>query len=750
MFIYQWAIEGRQLKCAFFSWAVLISVLILGLSTSQPLPAQEKTGDQVRTEIPYQDGKTILVSDYQERTSKTHYIAKGHVEITYQDMVMTADEAEYDDATRRGVASGHIRFSRKDEWLSCSKAEFDFSNQTAVFYDAAGYIDHQFSLTGRKVLKTGPDTYRVQEGIVTACQQNRPKWSFSSGKTDVRIDRTVRLHKTIFKVKGIPVFYSPYMVVPLEKKTRSSGFVPFHTGTSTSKGRLFNEGYYQTLGESADLLVYGDYFSLRGLAIGGKFRTRPNPATHFVVEAYGISDKLNQGGVLLTVDGESQLKNDWRAVARVNISSNFTFRQAFADSFRAATVSQEHAIAFLNRNYRSYSTNIAFQRDEVFLPDHSLVLRKIPSLEFLSLGTPLGNSPFTFSFRTSLDGVSRQDSTMETQNLTQRLDFYPRISLRLPALKGFSLFPSIGVRETYYSARLSDDTATGVINKGLHRRYADLHIDLRMPALEKDFASPWLGKFRHIVEPFLTYRWIRGIDNLNEIIRFDEQDAIADTNEVEYGLMNRFFREHKTGSGTTERFQFLSLGLTQKYYFDPTFGGVFREGELNSFYPLDTTTGLYQTGVLRNFGPISAVAQVSPRSGIQYDLRADFDPKLQSWRDESLSTMWYQNKFSLAGTYIKIHAIEPGILAGDHIQGQVGYGSPTHGFSASLTLSYNIQTARLLNSVSRFNYVWDCCGLSAEFNQFDLGARTESRFSFSFTLKGIGSFGNLKRPESLF
>ena len=84
------------------------------------------------------------------------------------------------------------------------------------------------------------------------------------------------------------------------------------------------------------------------------------------------------------------------------------------------------------------------------------------------------------------------------------------------------------------------------------------------------------------------------------------------------------------------------------------------------------------------------------------------------------------------------------------MQGQAGYGSLTRGLSASVTLSYNIDSARLLNSQSRLNYMWDCCGVSLEFQQFDLGLRTESRVNFSFTLKGVGSFGNLKRPESLF
>ena len=89
--------------------------------------------------------------------------------------------------------------------------------------------------------------------------------------------------------------------------------MPFQTGNSTSKGRVFSEGYYQTLGKSADLRIYGDYFSLRGLAVGGIFRIRPNPETRFSLQAYGTRDKLNQGGIQLIVDGESMLKGDWRA-----------------------------------------------------------------------------------------------------------------------------------------------------------------------------------------------------------------------------------------------------------------------------------------------------------------------------------------------------------------------------------------------------------------------------------------------------
>jgi LPS-assembly protein len=268
--------------------------------------------------------------------------------------------------------------------------------------------------------------------------------------------------------------------------------------------------------------------------------------------------------------------------------------------------------------------------------------------------------------------------------------------------------------------------------------------------LEKKYDSPWAGKFKHVIEPTIFYRRIHGVDNLSEIIRFDDQDAIADTNEVAAGIVNRIFRSRETAAGVSQDYEFLSLSLMQKYYFDPTFGGAFRQGESNDFYPLNTLTGFSALGIRRNIAPTNIVLRLSPASGISYDIRADLDSQLQRMRDASLSMYWHTEGLFAGGTYFRTQAVEPGTFESHQVQGQLGYGSPLRGFSASVSLSYNILSEKLLNSHSRINYMWDCCGLALEFQQFNLGSRTESRINFSFTLKGLGSFGNIKRPESLF
>ncbi len=732
---------------------LLWPLLLLLPGTAPGASAQDKAASaspRVRTEIPYSDGTVVLVSDFQEKITRTRYRASGHVEVRYQDILLTSEEAEYDEESREGFTRGATRFSQNKQWLTCSRAEFNFANQTGKFYDARGFTDNQFLITGRTIVKTGPDTYMAESAYVTACQETRPKWAFRSSRANIRVDHTARLRQIVFKIKGIPIIYFPYLVLPMEKKERSSGFLPFHTGSSTTKGRVFSVGYYQTLGESYDFTAYEDYFSLRGLGVGGIFRARPNPQTRLYVQAYGINDKLGQGGANLVVDGESLLKNGFRAVARVNITTSFDFRQAFADTFRAATVPQENSALFLTKNADSFSLNFAFEREETHFADRSLIVKKLPSIEFDSLGTSLGRTPFVFYMRAAVDTMSRSDALMQTPSMVQRLDFFPSIAVRVPSILGFSLIPTVGIRETYYSARSSGETQPQVVNRSLARQYADFDLDLRTPTLERSFHSSFLGDFKHVIEPFAGYRRIHGVDDLGQTIRFDDQDAIADTNEARLGIVNRFFRSREVRPGVRQEEEILSLAVTQKYYFDPTFGGAFRPGESNTFYPLDTLTGFAAMGIQRNLAPTSFSARIEPRGGINYDVRADYDIKLHGLRDASLSSSWQQGKVFVAATFFRTQAIEPGIFDSNQIQGQIGYGSPERGFSASVTLSYNLRAHTLLNSHSRINYMWNCCGVSLEFQQFDLGARTESRLNFSFNLKGIGNFGNIKRPESLF
>ena len=92
------------------------------------------------------------------------------------------------------------------------------------------------------------------------------------------------------------------------------------------------------------------------------------------------------------------------------------------------------------------------------------------------------------------------------------------------------------------------------ISDPINRNVLAAAMEVRPPTLSKIFDRKLFGYvMKHTIEPQVVYRYQTGIDNFSQIIRFDQRDILADTNEVEYGVVNRLFAK-KTKS-TAECFQ---------------------------------------------------------------------------------------------------------------------------------------------------------------------------------------------------
>ena len=47
--------------------------------------------------------------------------------------------------------------------------------------------------------------------------------------------------------------------------------------------------------------------------------------------------------------------------------------------------------------------------------------------------------------------------------------------------------------------------------------------------------------WKHTIEPRIIYRYTNGVERFSNIIRFDFRDILSNTNEVEFGLIQRFY-----------------------------------------------------------------------------------------------------------------------------------------------------------------------------------------------------------------
>lgn len=705
--------------------------------------------ERPQVEVPYGDQILVLSADRIETSASGQLVAEGAVVATYADASLKADLMRYDPGEEKLHIEGNIELVRGKTWLKGSQAEINIESDTGIFYEVSGFTDEELYIRSEKLTKIDPETYLAEDGYLTACEGEVPKWSFRISKAQIKLGGTARLKHTLFRVKKIPLLYFPYMIFPTGHKERSSGFMIPTVGNSSNKGRQLSQSFYLVLGRSADLMLRGDYYSKRGTGSGFTLRTRPSEITSFELSGEWVDDRLGRGGGSIIGLGETRFENGFRAVADFNLVSNFLFRQSFSDSFFTATRPTENSRLFLTNNFRSASLNVLFAREETISPNRNIVTQVTPSFHFGLNSARISKFPLYLDFDTSASGFNRADEFIETPKISQRLDFFPRVYFSIPLFQGLRATPRFGFRETFYGDSLDASSEETHLARGenLHRRYLDFGLDLKGWGLSRTFDRKSGVRIKHLVEPQFRYRWIRGIDEVDQIIRFDEHDAIADTSEVEYSIVNRFF---KKGPGKTASREWLSFRVGQKYFFDSTFGGAIKSGVVNQFFPLNSMTGVPYATNPRDFSPVSAAVRLMPAPTTSIDLRGDFDTKSGDFRNISVTGFWSRDQLSFATTYFVTSELLEGLGKSNQVQGRVGLGNFTRGLSAFTAFSYDAFASRFLNHLVRISYFWDCCGLSAEVGGFNLSNRQEQQVRFAFYLKGIGSFGTIRQPEGVF
>ncbi len=206
---------------------------------------------------------------------------------------------------------------------------------------------------------------------------------------------------------------------------------------------------------------------------------------------------------------------------------------------------------------------------------------------------------------------------------------------------GIDFTPSLGLDESFYGESQTvqlDPTYNQLFyhaqNSDIIRNAHDFTLDIALPSLARVFnKKTFLGdKLKHVIEPRVTYKYLTGIGtDFDRFIRFDENDLLANTNELTLSLTNRIYA--KRGDTVQEIF---TWELMQKRYFDPTFGGALLAGQRNVLdATADVTAYAFLTGP-RTYSPIASIFRASPVGGLTFQWQADYDPLYRRIVDSSM------------------------------------------------------------------------------------------------------------------
>ena len=789
------------------------------------------------------------------------YVLDGHAVVTHGDRTLEADHIEYDKDTGEVSLTGHLQLTggENDESIHASHGAINVQTQVGRFYDVTGSVGlrqrpalgaavmgqravytngNPFLFSGRLVVKSGPREYQIYDGTVTSCQLARPDWLLSAAEFSVNGEKA-RATNSVFHVRKMPLLWMPYVTHPVDANDRQSGILIPVLGDSSSKGLTVGEQIYWSINRSTDMTVGTIYYSDRGWEQSASFRYRGVGDDQARARYSGLQDRgyTPTGGTYTNQSGEDatfSARRDFlpdsvstqgvktesaptqtRTAADVEYLSSFLYREAFSTNFNQAVSSDVVSTVYGTHEWNGMALSAEGDRYQgekrvatATLPEEQVHIFHAPAVEFTTADHGLGTTGLEWNVDGSVAMLKRIQPNFVTGGMIERLDVRPELAYPFGA-GGWRVRPSVAARETFYS-RSRQPAVAGVAGPEveslatLNRSDVEVQLDLRPPVLERTFDAGFVRRLlhhdvKHTIEPELTYRYVNGIDNFADMLRFDAVDVASDSNEMEYGATQRLFlrrtgtepcRAAGAGADATEILgqaggdadaveepgqaagrtddaepvcgnrEWISWRVAQKYFFDSTFGGAVVNGRRNILATTLDFSGIAFLTEPRNISPLLSRLRVrtSEKTDVEWDF--DYDTGAKKFTADNIYVDVHQGDVFAGVSYARLNAPGRSYIAGvassvaefEQMRTTLGFGRPTKpGLSAAASAGIDLDMGTVQYGAIQTSYNWNCCGVSVEYRKYELGtARNDGGFKFNFTLANIGSAGNLRHSDQVF
>ncbi len=498
-----------------------------------------------------------------------------------------ANWVSYDIVRGLLTMKGDLLITLGADQLTADSGTIDLEKATGSFENATVIRQqNEMHFEGKRIEKTGELTYHIEHGWIVTCKlqpgETSP-WSFAADDVNLTDGGYAYLSHATFRIKDVPVLYTPVMLLPA-KRERQSGFLFPNLSFSSRDGAGLETPFFVNLSPNTDLTLYPHYFSSRGMMHGAEFRyvsaedskgmltgnylndalSHPSEVsyyqdgnfTHTNTDRYWIRGKADQNIGAWTTRIDIDIASDLDYLREFNSgstgfdASQKTFLDAFGRGFIDKTNKYRENTLSAVRSWENGAGGSTFLVDamavndtteQVYAADNPSRAWTLPSLTYSRLvplattGNPdlIWNSNYTNFWRDKGAGA-------------QRLDLMPTISTGIPLSSYVEAAISGGVRNTSYTIQDNDSSdwkETDTANRFLS------HFDSEIgTTLMRDFAID-IGEantLNHALRPFIAYSKT-SIPDKKLLPQFDTIDKLEEENAIYYGV-NNFFAlsgEHK-------------------------------------------------------------------------------------------------------------------------------------------------------------------------------------------------------------
>ena len=580
---------------------------LISLSILTALYSAESTADlakQCLYGVPHFTGEVVsgnpndlpvyIEADQAEITQPRSGIYKGNVDVKQGNRHLQSAEVEVqqqgsgDNVQRYAFARGGFDYRDNQINLLGDDAKIHLNTKDTDVRNAHyQLVDRQGRGSAESVELR--DDYRVMKNATfTSCLQDDHSWSIYADEMRQHVkEEYAEMWHARFKVQGVPVFYTPYLQLPIGDRRRSGLLIPT-LGHGSRDGYFYAQPVYWNIAPNLDATLTPKYMSRRGWQLNSEFRYLTTLGEGQIAGEYLGDDRLkdydseNRKRHLFYWKHNAAFARDWRLDLNYTKVSDKRYFNDFDSAYGSSTdgyADQTGRIAYYQPNYNIAMFVKQFQIfDEVVIGPY----RALPQIDFNYYQNGLLGNKVDFKLFSQAVRFDNDSAQMPT---AWRFHGEPSVNTTLSNRYG-SMNLEAKLYATQYQQKKGRSDKAEDVESSVNRILPQLKIDLQSVLAS---SQTFISGYTQTLEPRAQYlfRPYKDQSNIGSKLnsqylgfgydssllqqdyfslfnsrRYSGLDRIASANQVTLGGTSRFFDENKE-----ERF---NIAVGQTYYFEPS------------------------------------------------------------------------------------------------------------------------------------------------------------------------------------
>jgi LPS-assembly protein len=468
---------------------------------------------------------------------------------------ISADYILFNKVERTVEAKGNAIYIADEMIIYGDKMFFDLSDRTGKVFGGR-IVTKQFLLLADEIEKIGDNRYETKNAEYTACRDCAASWSFRGGEVSFEREGYLVMKNVTGNVKGMPVLWFPYMILPT-KQDRQSGLLSPEFETSSLHGFTFMLPYFWAINRSADMTFGAGIYTARGPRLEWEGRYSLGKSSDGVANVFMIRDGSDE----LPITNRWAARIEQRHELPFGIDQRLRFYEISDQLYPIHFIldvpgrydpvltsevffmrnSSHASVALLARRHR----NLLYFEDEDPTRFDPRTVQLFPRLIVSSHDRRVGSSPFLVGMDFNVSNFTRSASAFDYDLGSEegsefrpgidpirqafRVGLMPSVYTTIRPWDVFSVVPSLHYRSYFYSFGGNLPS----MNRGYLQLEAKTSFDLER-VFEMSEGSRY-SRLKHILSPNLSYSFIPFIHEPNHpfLDQIENQSAyVFDTQDV--------------------------------------------------------------------------------------------------------------------------------------------------------------------------------------------------------------------------